>query len=182
MSRFPPIPDAELNDDQRAMAAVAGHGGPYQAFLRAPRLWQALQATRHYLAGESSLPAMVREAVMLAVARHWQSGGGFAAHVPLARAAGLSCAQIDAIGRGEMPGMAGPETCAALAATTRLLQAHALDDQGFEQAKQALGEAGLVELMALIGFFSTISMILNVSEIKGEFSCPQAGGAYSPAE
>ena len=174
MSRFPPIPDAAMDAEQRAMAALASHGGPYQAFLRAPRLWQAMQATRQYLARDSSLSADVREAVMLAVARHCQSGGGFAAHVGLARAAGLSDDAIDAIGRGEMPSDSSPEVGEALTATARLLREKDLDDSGFDAAKKSLGEAGLVELVALIGFFSTIAMILNISGIKGEFSSFQA--------
>ncbi|WP_439532755.1 carboxymuconolactone decarboxylase family protein [Polymorphobacter sp.] len=182
MCRFPALADTALNDDQRAMAAVAGHGGPYQAFLRAPRLWQALQATRQYLATAASLSAPAREAVMLAVARHWHSSAAFAAHVPLARAAGLADADIEALEQGrEMPS-ADAAVRAAVMAASALLARHGLDEGEFAAACDSLGEAGVVELVGLIGFFSTISLVLNVSGNIGEVSFRTAPGAYSPAE
>jgi 4-carboxymuconolactone decarboxylase len=48
---------------------------------------------------------------------------------------------------------------------TVLHQQHVIDDKLFQRAKDTLGERGVVDLVAVSGFYSAVSMMLNVAEI-----------------
>jgi len=179
MIRFPEISDSEFDADQVAMAQKAQRSGPFQAFLRAPLLWQALQPLRLYLAKASSLDDSVREAAMLAIARELRATAGFAGHVALAQRAGLSNEDIARIGAGEIP----DDDRAAVAAecSLSLLRAHAIDPALYARARALFGEQGVLDIIGLTGFFSTICLTLNVAEIDGEAPFTPATASYSPS-
>jgi 4-carboxymuconolactone decarboxylase len=181
MIRFPALREEALDADQLRMSSLATHNGPYRAFLRAPNLWQALQTVRHYLAKSSQLDAMTREAVMLLVARHWQSTAGFAAHTPLAREAGLSEAAIAAIGDGKTPHGLPTVTGMAIECAVALLKDHGLCDTLYARAIDAMGERLLVEVVGLIGFFSTTSLTLNLMGCTGKAPFPGTSGQNMPS-
>lgn len=182
MIRFPPLTDDILDAEQQRMATMAQHIGPYQAFLRAPSLWQALQVVRIYLARQSSLDDYTREALMLAIARHWTSTAGFTAHTSLAQKAGLSDADIASIGRGDAPEGGGEIAGCAVELAITLLANHHLSDARFATAHHLLGEKMMVDIIGLIGFFSTICLTLNLSGIHGNAPFTTGGNDYSPAD
>ena len=181
MSRFPDIPDTDLDRDQAEMAAKAQRSGPFPAFLRAPLLWQALQPLRRYLAEASSLEDQTREAVMLAVARELGSTAAFAAHAVLAERAGLDRAVVERIGTGELPSGLPPPTRIAIECSLSLLRRHVIDDALFASARSALGEQGLLDVIGLTGFFTTICLTLNAAQITGDAPFPSATASYSPS-
>ncbi|MEE4453687.1 hypothetical protein [Novosphingobium resinovorum] len=179
MTRFPPIPDAALNEDQRRMSAKASHTGPYPAFLRAPLLWEALQHVRIHLAQHSLLDAPLREVAMLATARHWRCTSAFASHRGLALKAGLDEATIAALaGEAQAEDLDG-RRAAALAVTRALLREGGIDDSLHADALAALGEQALVELVGLIGFFTTICLTINLAGVSAEAPFAGAPGTYS---
>jgi len=178
--RFAPLADEALDDDQIRMAAIAQRGGPYQAFLRAPLLWQQLQPLRRYLAQGSVLGAMEREAAILTLARHWGSTAAFDGHRALAIAAGIDPAAIDAIGRGEAGAPLDDPAALAAEIADDLLGRHVLSDRLFGRARDLWGERGIVELVALVGFFTTIALTLNVAGLSGEAPFAGAVDRYSP--
>lgn len=182
MTRFPPLADDRLDADQQRMAEVAMRSGPYPAFLRAPVLWEQIQPLRRYFAEGSTLGAPAREAAILALARHWQSTAAFDGHRALAERAGLSAAQIAAIGSGDAVLLADPAAQMAMECTVALLDRHGLDPALFESARDLLGERGIVELVGLVGFFTTIALTLNLAGIAGNAPFAAAPGTYSPAD
>lgn len=180
MNRFPPIPDADLDADQQRMSERATHTGPYPAFLRAPRLWEALQHVRIYLANDSLLDARLREVAMLAVARHWRCTSAFASHSGLALKAGLGEALVAALGTNEAePAGIDAREKSALDLVRTLLTEGGIDDAFHTAAREVLGERELVELVALTGFFTTICMTINIAGIHAEAPFVGAPGAYS---
>lgn len=184
MTRFPPLPDTDLDADQRRMAARASPTGPYQAFLRAPLLWEHLQPLRHYFATDSLLAPADREAAILVLARHRESPAAFEAHRALAAKAGIAGAVIDAIGAGADPATLDLAPSSRLAAeiAAQLLCKNRVDDDIFDRARQQWGERGPVELIGLIGFFTTIALTLNVMASDAEVSGSFRPAAYSPAD
>ncbi len=183
MPRFPPIPADALDDDQRRMAARAAPTGPYHGFLRAPLLWEHLQPLRHYFADQSLLAPDEREAAILVLA-HRLDSPAFAAHRPLALAAGIAAEAIDALASGIDPAACGLAPGAALAGEVvdRLLRDHRLDDELFARAARRWGERGIVELICLTGFFATIALMLNVAQDDVPPTTPPGAAAYSPAD
>jgi 4-carboxymuconolactone decarboxylase len=182
MTRFPPIADAAMDADQARMSGLATHTGPYPAYLRAPRLWEATQHVRRYLASDSLLEAPLREAAMLMAARHWRCTSAFASHRPLALRAGLSGTLVASIEAGE-PDTAGadPGVGAALEVVRALLAHGGIDDALHGRAAALLGERGLVELTGLVGFFTAVCLTINLAGVSGEAGFGGAPGTYSPS-
>ena len=52
--------------------------------------------------------------------------------------------------------------------TTELLQQHGASETSYARAVEHFGEAGVVELTSLIGYFVMISMVLNVTHTPEE--------------
>jgi 4-carboxymuconolactone decarboxylase len=173
--RFPALDEATYDDDQRRMAEKAARGGPFDAFIRAPLLWEALQQVRACLAAGVLSPA-AREAAILAIARHWRAPAAYAGHVALAERAGLAPDAILAIGSGAIPHDLPEDAALALAVVQELAGHGSLSDRLYQAAIALLGERGLIELVGLIGFFTTIGLTLNVA---GR-SAPAPFGANRP--
>ena len=171
MTRFPPVPDADLTPDQQRMSARAAKTGPYQAFLRAPRMWEALQAVREYLSRESELSLAAREMAMLVIAAHWRSAAALSAHKILAGKAGIPGTEIERITGGHACSDAVSKEDAIVVDLTRsLLTTGQADDALFAAAQDCLGPRAIVEVAGLIGFFTTICFTLNIAEIEPEQS------------
>ena len=119
-ARIPKLSPAELDDDQRALydAIAGGHRaqgpqlfrltdadgrleGPFNAFLLQPRLGSALQALGSAVRYETGLDDRCREIAILVVAAHWRSAFEWYAHEAVARAAGLTDAELTAITDGD---------------------------------------------------------------------------------
>ena len=192
--RLPPIPPEQLSEAQHQAVAnlLAGPRstleGPFIPLLRSPALMTRLQQTGAYLRFESPLPARLRELVILWVARHWDQPVEWAIHHPLALAAGLAPAVVQAIREGRRPGDLGPEEWLALDVCEALSAQRGLDDATYARAVAQLGEPGLIDLIALVGYYGLLAMVLNVARTPAPpcpaplsppsagTSCARAGG------
>ena len=160
--------------------------GPFVPLLRSPALMTRLQQTGAYLRFESPLPARLRELVILWVARHWDQPVEWAIHYPLALAAGLAPAVVQAIREGRRPGDLGPEEWLALDVCEALSAQRGLDDATYARAVAQLGEPGLIDLIALVGYYGLLAMVLNVARTPAPpcpapLSPPSAGTSCGPA-
>src|SRR5262245_60702507 len=107
MARIKIIDRSEMNAEQgrvydAAKAANNPLGGPYYAYIRLPKLFEAAQGLRGSLA---SGPLSRREAqiVNLTVARHWGAHYPWWAQVRASIAAGIDQPTIDAINTRKEP-------------------------------------------------------------------------------
>ena len=176
--RLRPLRPDELDPDQRAvydaltdppgrvrLAADGSLHGPFDAMLRAPRSGAALQSVGAALRYRSVLPEGVRELVTLQVAAHQRSGFEWYAHAPLAAAAGLPAALVEAIRTGRPVEPDDPAERAAAVAVTQLLTTGDVDDDAWAGVVDTLGEAGAVELMTLVGYYSLLAMQMRVLRV-----------------
>lgn len=174
--RMPPIPRDVMDDAQRAAAdeLVAGPRkgvkGPFIPLLRSPELMARLQKVGEYLRFESALPRAVSELVTLVVSRAWTQQFEWATHVPLSLAAGTAAGTIEALREGRRPHGMAPEEELAYDFTTELTANRGVSDATYRAAVEAFGERGVIELVALVGYFTTVSMVLNVAHTPPESS------------
>src|SRR4029078_10613162 len=101
MPRIPIINRANMNSDQArvydaAKAAKGPLGGPYYAYIRIPKLFEAAQNLRGTLAS-GPLSRREHQVVTLTVARHWGARYPWSAQVRGSLAVGLDHAAIAAI-------------------------------------------------------------------------------------
>lgn len=181
--RLRPFLPADLDDARRAVHdAVAGGRraqgpqafplvdadgalrGPFNAFLLAPALGGPLQELGAAVRYRTALPDRAREIAVLVVATVQGSAFERAAHEAVGRTVGLTDDELQALRENRFDGFPGTE--AVVARTAHLLAvAGDLDDVRYAAAVDALGEAGLFELLTLVGYYALLALQLRVFRV-----------------
>ena len=78
---------------------------------------------------------------------------------------GVEPTVLDALQRGRQPEFERDDERLVHAVAHQLLVDRRVDDATYDAAVGLLGEGGMVELAALVGYYCTISMILNLFEV-----------------
>jgi 4-carboxymuconolactone decarboxylase len=162
-----PLPAALTVDQQFALERItAGPRGkliaPFVPLMRAPELMTRLQLVGEYLRFGSGLPRHVTELVILIVARRWDQDYEWGHHVPLARSAGLD-EQVIAVVRDDGE-VTGPDDVRAVwGFVTELQDHHAVTDETFDATMRHVGDTGVVELIATVGYYTTLAMTMNAA-------------------
>src|SRR5947209_19437610 len=121
MTRFAIIDRADMNAEQARVYDAAKQtsgivGGPYLAYIRLPKLFEAAQNLRAALAG-GPLSRREQQIVNLVVARYWNARYPWFAQVRASLAVGIEQAVIEAINARKAPSLADARerTCFAVA-------------------------------------------------------------------
>lgn len=169
VDRMPPLERAAMDEAQRKAADELAAGprggvkGPFIPLLRSPELMDRLQKVGEYLRFHSSLEPRISEFVMCVVSRQWTQPFEWAVHVPLALKAGVNPETIAALADGRHPvGMAADEAI-AYEFCAELERNHGVSEATYRQSVDQFGERGLMDLLGLVGYFTTVSMVMNVA-------------------
>ena len=149
-------------------------GGPFNAWLRSPELGDRLQKVGEHIRFNSSLPLRLNEFAILVNARFWESKYEWYAHRPLAVKGGLAESIADDLARNRRPAGMKPDEEAVYEFCTMLHRQHFVEGALFERAVAVLGEQGVVDLIGVSGYYTLVSMVLNVAEV------PLPDGVPSP--
>ena len=141
-------------------------GGPFNAWLRSPEIGTLLVALGGALRFRTSLPPRLIELAILCAAREWTAQYEWAAHARFAERAGVAPEVIEAIRHRRAPVLPQADEAAVYGFVIELLRTHGVSDATYEQALGEVGEPGVVELIALLGFYTTVSMALNTFRIE----------------
>jgi len=167
--RFKPLPPEEMTAEQKTVAQALTQGprggvrGPFPALLRIPALAERVRALGDYVRFESSLPPPLSELAILVVARFWTAQYEWYAHSRHAVKAGLDPSVPEAIARGERPARLSADEALVYDFCTELLHRRDVGDATFAAAVKRFGETGVLELVALAGYYGFVSLILNVN-------------------
>jgi len=166
--RFKPQTLDEMPPEQRRAAEAiiggprGGMRGPFKALLRSPELAEHAQLLGAYVRFRSSLPEPLKELAILITGRHWTAQFEFYAHRKLALEAGLDPAIATAIAEGKRPAALSPAETAVYDFCTELLYTKQVSDTVFAAARECFGERGIIDLIGTVGYYSLVSMTLNV--------------------
>lgn len=169
--RFPPIPDAALDEAQRAVAAAMTSGprggviGPFTVLLRAPAVADAVQRLGAGLRFSGMLDDALREIAILTVSRRWAAQFEWFAHHPIAVKAGVDPAALERLRQGEDPRFTDAAQQLVWRLSRTVLDQGRLNDADFAAGRDALGEPRFVELLTVLGYYTLLSFILNVGEV-----------------
>ena len=139
-----------------------GARGPFNALLRSPEAADRVQKVGEYIRFQSTIPAALNEMAILITGRFWGAQYEFWAHSQLARTAGLPDAIIDAIAEGRRPSPMSDDQRIVYDFCTELFRDKAVSDATFKAAVDRFGEQGVIDLIAASGYYSIVSMVLNV--------------------
>ena len=166
--RFKPLSPDEMTPEQRRMAEsiLAGPrkslGGPFSALLYSPETGDHAQKLGAQVRFRNSLPDKLKELAILVVARHWTAQYEWYAHHRLALSAGLDPAIGADIAQGKRPRLQ-PDEAAIYDFATELLETKEVGDATFKAVVERFGEKGAVDLICTLGYYSLVSMTLNVN-------------------
>ena len=183
--RFAEIPLDKMTPAQRTVADAIMSGprgrmsGPFNAWLRSPVLADRLQKVGEYVRFDTSLDKRLNEMAILMTAQHWGSQYEWYAHAPLAAKAGLDPQVIAALGAGRKPEGMKEDEAIVWEFTTQLRRDHGVDDATYARAIEKFGENGVIDLVAVNGYYDVVSMTLNVAHVappkEAELPFKQAG-------
>ena len=171
--RFTQLEPAAFTPRQKEVADAIQSGprggglrGPFNALLRAPDLCDLVQRVGAYVRYGSSIPAALNEMAICMAGRKWTAQYEFYAHRKLAIDAGLNPAILDAIANGTVPAnMSADETIVYNFATALLSNGNVPDAQ-YQPALDRFGEAGVMDLVGAVGYYTIVSMVLNVADVQ----------------
>ena len=166
--RFKTLTLEEMTPEQRraAEAIIAGPRkgmrGPFQALLRSPDMCDVVQKFGEYVRFKNGLSEGLKELAICITARHWTAQYEWYAHRQLGEKAGLKPATFDALAAGRRPDGLSADESAVFDFATELLRTGEVTDKSFDAAKARFGERGVIDLVCTCGYYSVVSMILNV--------------------
>lgn len=161
----------EMNAEQHAVydEIVSGRRGrlvgPLRAVIHSPDLAARWSRLGEYLRYSTLLPPKLNELAIIVTGRRWNSQIEFHVHAEAARAAGLDPDCIEAIRVGTAPRFSTPEELEVYAFVRAIHETGDVPDALHDAVKARWGERGVVELTGVVGYYTMVSIMLNVQGI-----------------
>jgi 4-carboxymuconolactone decarboxylase len=170
--RFPELQPEQLTPEQKRVVDSiqsgprgAGLRGPFNALLRSPDLCDLVQRVGAYVRYSSSIPAPLNELAICMAGRHWTAQYEFYAHRQLGIKAGLNPAILDAVAAGRRPDGMSADEAIVYNFVNELLSTGVVSDGNYQPAHGRFGERGVMDLVGAVGYYSLVSMVLNVAQV-----------------
>jgi len=148
--------------------------GPFAIWAHAPDFGDLAQRLGAHCRYRTALPPRLSEFAILVTARLWRAQYEWFAHAPLAERAGVKAQTIRALQAGRTPAAAPADERAIYDFVRELYRTKRVSARTYARVHKLMGDAAMVELMGILGYYSLISMTLNV------FASPLPDGAPLP--
>jgi 4-carboxymuconolactone decarboxylase len=168
MSRIPLTSIEEQPEPMRQWMARRGSLNVFRLLANAPQVFAGWTQMVDELFESTTFTPRMREVVILRVAHLQGSRYELSQHVGIARNAGLSDQQIDAIlDNADLDAADLSQTeRAALAVVTELCTTHRLRDDSFATAHAVFGDEALTELLMIISCYYGLALVLNAADLE----------------
>ena len=182
---MPPIPADKLTEAQKKSVELLSEGtpaggaprnvsaGPWVPLLRSPELLNRLQRMGAYLRYESAFEPRFSEFVILLTARQWSNQYEWLAHQKLALKAGVSQSVTQAIAEGRRPTGMNADEEALYDFIDELDRNKSVSDPTYARIRDKFGERGVIDLIAINGYYSMLAAVLNVAQSPLPGNAPQ---------
>jgi 4-carboxymuconolactone decarboxylase len=148
----------DLHDAQGAL------NGPFGIMLHHPALGMPLQELGSAIRFRTTMTDRSREIAILIVAAHLDSEFEWYAHSRVGRAVGLSEAELNRLRYGRFDG-ADPVEAAVRELAEAVLSGLDLAADDYARLRGVLGETIMLEVVALIGYYRTLSDLMRVFDV-----------------
>jgi len=173
-ARLPQFDLATATDAQRSVLDEILSGprgnlnGPFLAWIQTPELAQHAQRLGALCRYRTGLSLRLSELAILVTAAHWRAQAEWHIHYPIALQAGLPAATADAILAGTPPPFEHDDDALIHAFATELYQQQRVSDPTYARAVERFGQAVVVNLVGLLGYYALVSMTLNVFAMRAD--------------
>ncbi len=165
----PPRPEAYTDDQKRIAEAITSSRGsirgPFGVWLHSPGLAEPAQAVGAHIRFRSTLPGNLRELAICTIARHWRANFEWYAHAPLAVSEGIAEEAIEQLRNGEEPSPLTVEERLVHQLTREIIETGRLSDTSYQSGMEKFGTEQMVELVGLCGYYTLVSLTLNVFDV-----------------
>jgi 4-carboxymuconolactone decarboxylase len=181
-ARLPALNLDALAPEQQALVDAIKAGprgqfnneGPFAVYLHAPAYGVLAQKLGGHLRFQTSVPPRLSEFAILCTGQFWKAQYEWHAHAAIAARQGVKEATIRDLRAGRAPKSAPRDEMAIYAFIKELYATRRVSDATYARVRKFLGDAGIVELVGILGYYVLISMTLNV------FRMPLPEGADIP--
>ena len=154
---------------------ASGLGGPFDALIRSPDLAARYRELAAWAFAVTTMPRDLIEFSILVMLRQWNAQYPFWAHVILGRQAGLSDEVMEAIRTGAEIPFSDSSQRIVHQFLVEYLTGNRVSTPTYVRLRDAIGEAGVVDLIGIMGSYAMTAMIANVFEV------PIPDAPYDPA-
>ncbi|MGE3991177.1 carboxymuconolactone decarboxylase family protein [Pseudorhodoplanes sp.] len=165
-------PESDLSPKQRDLLADIRQtrgpgplGGPFAVFLQAPEYGDLAQKLGAFCRYRTSVRPALSEFTILVLARFWRSQYEFWVHAPIAEKAGVKAATIQALRIGRVPRLTADQR-AIYDFVAELHKTKRVADPTYRRVHALFGDAGMVEFVGIVGYYTLVAMTLNVFRVK----------------
>jgi len=181
-ARLPALSLDSLAPEQQSLVDAIKSGprgqfnneGPFAAFLHAPAYGVLAQKLGGHLRFNTCVPPRLSEFAILCTGQFWKAQYEWYAHAAIAAKQGVKEATIRDLKAGRAPKSAPRDEMAIYAFVKELYAARRVSNATYARVRKFLGDAGMVELVGILGYYVLISMTLDV------FRMPLPEGAALP--
>ena len=169
-SRIKEIPDGEMTVEQKKVIEdlTAGRGKmltPYKIWIYSPKLAAAFEKVGTFLNKAGSLSTREVELIICTIANHWKGEYVWAAHVKICRELGYPQSVFDAIRADQTPQLDDARERAVYDLAKISMEPGGGSDEVFARAEKLLGRNGIAEVVALLGYYSSVSMGMKLHRV-----------------
>lgn len=173
MPRLAELDPKELTAEQQRVYAAIEHDrrvvqGPYQVWLRVPKIAEAANHWHDALRLERLLEPRLTELMVLTVAKFWSAAYIWTNHEGHARKAGISAEVIEAIATGARPQFGRDDERSVYDVVSALLERRPVTEDAFASCRAAIGTEAIVEMVSAVGFYTTVAFMTSAFDIPGK--------------
>ena len=139
--------------------------GPLYVALHSPELADRWSSFGEFVRFEGELPQKIRELAIIVAGRFWNSQIEWAIHSGIAADCGLAPEIIEAIRRAEAPEFDDELQAQVYEFSRQLLEFGQVAEETYQALLGNIGTTALVELTAVVGYYSLVAMTLNVHQV-----------------
>jgi 4-carboxymuconolactone decarboxylase len=148
--------------------------GPFFIWLHSAELLSRGEKLGLYARYQSSLPQRLSELCILITASIWKCSGEWVDHAPIARKLGVDADALEALRLGKPAKFKQADEAAVYEVAQELNKTREVSDATYERAVAALGERGLLDVIAVLGYYGLIAMSMKTFKMVPE------AGSYDP--
>lgn len=172
--RFKPLQLHQLDPHQRAIFETIASGPRgsvpwiFHLYLESPEAAARIQKLGAFCRYGTGLPPHLSELAILVVAKHWDAAYEWSVHAKEALKAGIQPEIVAAIEEGVPPDFADSDSALIFAFSDETLRLRDVSDATFDAAVARFGRPVVVELAALIGYYSMLAIAMRVFRLPPE--------------
>jgi 4-carboxymuconolactone decarboxylase len=138
-----------------------------EVWLRNPQLCDRVRRLGDYARWDASAPRDLAELAVLVSAAHFAAWPEFDAHARFAEDSGIGADVIATLRDGGRPEFGDARRAAVHDLVAEYFATNRVAQPTFATALGAIGEAALVDVVAIAGYYAMVCMTVNVFEISG---------------